>query len=137
MIEAFRENGLHILDHDSEIHESRLEAVLSSIFYALNKRIPSTTDIDVERCIALVKHWLLYAYDRCVINPLSLIAPWCTTLLLRPGALPCYCTLVHYLIIAPWCTTLVHYPGALPYYFTLSNARQCYSSRGERWCLMG
>ncbi|CAB3988815.1 dystrobrevin beta-like isoform X1 [Paramuricea clavata] len=63
MIEAFRENGLHILDHDSEIHESRLEAVLSSIFYALNKRIPSTTDIDVERCIALVKHWLLYAYD--------------------------------------------------------------------------
>ena len=63
MIEAFRENGLHVLDHNMEIHESRLEAVLSSIFYALNKRIPSTTDIDVERCIALVKHWLLYAYD--------------------------------------------------------------------------
>ena len=68
MIEAFRENGLHVLDHDSDIHESKLEAVLSSIFYALNKRIPSTTDIDVERCIALVKHWLLYAYDRCVIK---------------------------------------------------------------------
>ena len=64
MIEAFRENGLHVLDHNMEIHESRLEAILSSIFYALNKRIPSTTDIDVERCIALVKHWLLYAYDR-------------------------------------------------------------------------
>ncbi|XP_028393726.1 dystrobrevin beta-like isoform X2 [Dendronephthya gigantea] len=63
MIEAFRENNLHVLDHESDIHESRLEAVLSSIFYALNKRIPSTTDIDVERCIALVKHWLLYAYD--------------------------------------------------------------------------
>ena len=71
MIEAFRENGLHVLDHDSEIHESRLEAVLSSIFYALNKRIPSTTDIDVERCIALVKHWLLYAYDRWVIKTIS------------------------------------------------------------------
>ena len=68
IIEAFRENGLHVLDHDSDIHESKLEAVLSSIFYALNKRIPSTTDIDVERCIALVKHWLLYAYDRCVIK---------------------------------------------------------------------
>ena len=66
MIEAFRENGLHVLDHTTEIHESRLEAVLSSIFYALNKRIPSTTDIDVERCIALVKHWVLYAYDRSV-----------------------------------------------------------------------
>ena len=64
MIEAFRENRLHTMQHDVEIHESKLEAVLSSIFYALNKRIPSTTDIDVEKSIALVKQWLLYAYDR-------------------------------------------------------------------------
>ncbi|XP_046850161.1 dystrobrevin beta-like isoform X2 [Xenia sp. Carnegie-2017] len=63
MIEAFRENRLHTMQHDVEIHESKLEAVLSSIFYALNKRIPSTTDIDVEKSIALVKQWLLYAYD--------------------------------------------------------------------------
>ena len=64
MIEAFRENGLNTLDHNTELHETRLEAIVSSIFYALNKRLPTTHYIDVERSISLVTNWLLYAYDR-------------------------------------------------------------------------
>ena len=64
MIEAFRENGLNTLDHNTELHETRLEAIVSSIFYALNKRLPTTNYIDVERSISLVTNWLLYAYDR-------------------------------------------------------------------------
>lgn len=64
MIEAFRENGLNTLDHNTELHETRLEAIVSSIFYALNKRLPTTSYIDVERSISLVTNWLLYAYDR-------------------------------------------------------------------------
>ena len=64
MIEAFRENGLNTLDHNTELHETRLEAIVSSIFYALNKRLPTTSYIDVERSISLVTNWLLYGYDR-------------------------------------------------------------------------
>ena len=64
MIEAFRENGLNTLDHNTELHATRLEAIVSSIFYALNKRLPTTHYIDVERSISLVTNWLLYAYDR-------------------------------------------------------------------------
>ena len=64
MIEAFRENGLNTLDHNTELHETRLEAIVSSIFYALNKRLPTTHYIDVERSISLVTNWLLYEYDR-------------------------------------------------------------------------
>ena len=63
MIESFRENGLNTLDHNTELHESRLEAIVSSIFYALNKRLPTTHNVDVERSIALVTSWLLCAYD--------------------------------------------------------------------------
>ena len=63
MIESFRENGLNTLDHNTELHESRLEAIVSSIFYALNKRLPTTYNVDVERSIALVTNWLLCAYD--------------------------------------------------------------------------
>ncbi|KAK3748345.1 hypothetical protein QZH41_011026, partial [Actinostola sp. cb2023] len=64
MIEAFRENGLNTLDHNTELHEIRLEAVVSSIFYALNKRLPTSHNVDVEKSISLVTNWLLYAFDR-------------------------------------------------------------------------
>ncbi|XP_031553860.1 dystrobrevin beta-like [Actinia tenebrosa] len=63
MIEAFRENGLNTLDHNTELHELRVEAVVSSIFYALNKRLPTSHEVDVEKSISLVTNWLLYAYD--------------------------------------------------------------------------
>ncbi|KXJ14304.1 Dystrobrevin beta [Exaiptasia diaphana] len=63
MIEAFRENGLNTLDHNTELHELRLEAVVSSIFYALNKRLPTSHNVDVEKSISLVTNWLLYAFD--------------------------------------------------------------------------
>ena len=87
MIEAFRENGLNTLDHNTELHETRLEAIVSSIFYALNKRLPTTHYIDVERSISLVTNWLLYAYDRwdllnCKKSSFNLKAPKVTLLII-------------------------------------------------------
>ncbi|CAH3107802.1 unnamed protein product [Porites lobata] len=74
MIEAFRENGLNTLDHNTELHETRLEAIVSSIFYALNKRLPTTHYIDVERSISLVTNWLLYAYDSDAIGRIRVLS---------------------------------------------------------------
>ncbi|XP_022783501.1 dystrobrevin beta-like isoform X1 [Stylophora pistillata] len=74
MIEAFRENGLNTLDHNTELHETRLEAIVSSIFYALNKRLPTTNYIDVERSISLVTNWLLYAYDSDAIGRIRVLS---------------------------------------------------------------
>ncbi|XP_015776507.1 PREDICTED: dystrobrevin beta-like [Acropora digitifera] len=74
MIEAFRENGLNTLDHNTELHETRLEAIVSSIFYALNKRLPTTHYIDVERSISLVTNWLLYAYDSDAIGRMRVLS---------------------------------------------------------------
>lgn len=74
MIEAFRENGLNTLDHNTELHETRLEAIVSSIFYALNKRLPTTSYIDVERSISLVTNWLLYAYDSDAIGRIRVLS---------------------------------------------------------------
>ncbi|XP_032220916.1 dystrobrevin beta isoform X2 [Nematostella vectensis] len=74
MIEAFRENGLNTLDHNTELHELRLEAIVSSIFYALNKRLPTTHNVDVERSISLVTNWLLYAYDSDAIGRIRVLS---------------------------------------------------------------
>ncbi|XP_020608308.1 dystrobrevin beta-like [Orbicella faveolata] len=74
MIEAFRENGLNTLDHNTELHETRLEAIVSSIFYALNKRLPTTSYIDVERSISLVTKWLLYAFDSDAIGRIRVLS---------------------------------------------------------------
>lgn len=74
MIEAFRENGLNTLDHNTELHETRLEAIVSSIFYALNKRLPTTNYIDVERSISMVTNWLLYAYDSDAIGRIRVLS---------------------------------------------------------------
>ncbi|KAJ8796231.1 hypothetical protein J1605_018028 [Eschrichtius robustus] len=72
MIEAFRDNGLNTLDHTTEISVSRLETVISSIYYQLNKRLPSTHQISVEQSISLLLNFMIAAYDRLVpalLNP--------------------------------------------------------------------
>lgn len=65
MIEAFRDNGLSTLDHNAEINVSRLETILSSIFYQLNKRLPTTHQINVEQSIGLLLNFMVATYDRC------------------------------------------------------------------------
>lgn len=65
MIEAFRDNGLSTLDHNAEINVSRLETILSSIFYQLNKRLPTTHQISVEQTIGLLLNFMVATYDRC------------------------------------------------------------------------
>uniref|UniRef100_A0ACB8G9G9 Uncharacterized protein n=1 Tax=Sphaerodactylus townsendi TaxID=933632 RepID=A0ACB8G9G9_9SAUR len=67
MIEAFRDNGLNTLDHNTEINVSRLETIISSIYYQLNKRLPSTHQISVEQSISLLLNFMIAAYDRLVI----------------------------------------------------------------------
>ncbi|CAB1335524.1 unnamed protein product [Coregonus sp. 'balchen'] len=52
MIEAFRDSGLNTLDHNAEINVSRLETILSSIYYQLNKRLPTMHQINVEQSIS-------------------------------------------------------------------------------------
>lgn len=68
MIEAFRDNGLSTLDHNAEINVSRLETILSSIFYQLNKRLPTTHQINVEQSIGLLLNFIVATYDRCVLR---------------------------------------------------------------------
>ncbi|KAM4903391.1 dystrobrevin beta [Sylvia borin] len=63
MIEAFRDNGLNTLDHSTELNVSRLETIISSIYYQLNKRLPSTHQISVEQSISLLLNFILAAYD--------------------------------------------------------------------------
>ncbi|EPY77031.1 dystrobrevin, beta [Camelus ferus] len=71
MIEAFRDNGLNTLDHTTEISVSRLETVISSIYYQLNKRLPSTHQISVEQSISLLLNFMIAAYDRLVPHLLT------------------------------------------------------------------
>ncbi|KAM9845134.1 dystrobrevin alpha [Aulostomus maculatus] len=63
VIEAFRENGLNSMDLKAELTVARLEVVLSTIFYQLNKRMPTTHQINVEHSISLLLNFLLAAYD--------------------------------------------------------------------------
>ncbi|KAJ3612738.1 hypothetical protein NHX12_018996 [Muraenolepis orangiensis] len=63
MIEAFRDNGLNTLDHSAEINVSRLETILSSIYYQLNKRLPTTHQINVEQSIGLLLNFMVAMYD--------------------------------------------------------------------------
>ena len=71
MIEAFRDNGLNTLDHSTEISVSRLETVISSLYYQLNKRLPSTHQISVEQSISLLLNFMIAAYDRLVPSLLT------------------------------------------------------------------
>ncbi|XP_055084482.1 dystrobrevin alpha isoform X8 [Periophthalmus magnuspinnatus] len=63
VIEAFRESGLNSTDMNTELSVARLEVVLSTMFYQLNKRMPTTHQIGVDQCIGLLLNFLLAAYD--------------------------------------------------------------------------
>ncbi|XP_054141362.1 dystrobrevin alpha isoform X5 [Melozone crissalis] len=63
VIEALRENALNNLDPSTELNVARLEAVISTIFYQLNKRMPTTHQINVEQSISLLLNFLLAAFD--------------------------------------------------------------------------
>ncbi|XP_063076576.1 dystrobrevin alpha isoform X2 [Engraulis encrasicolus] len=63
VIEAFRENGLNTMELNTEFTVARLEAILSAIFYQLNKRMPSTHQISVEQSINLLLNFLMATYD--------------------------------------------------------------------------
>nr|XP_046264142.1 dystrobrevin alpha isoform X4 [Scatophagus argus] len=63
VIEAFRENGINAMDLNADLSVARLEMVLSTIFYQLNKRMPTTHQINVEQSISLLLNFLLAAYD--------------------------------------------------------------------------
>lgn len=63
VIEAFRENGINTMDLNTDLSVARLEMVLSTIFYQLNKRMPTTHQIHVEQSISLLLNFLLAAYD--------------------------------------------------------------------------
>ncbi|KAG8442086.1 hypothetical protein GDO86_011033 [Hymenochirus boettgeri] len=63
IIEALRENSLNNVDPSMELSVARLEAVLTTLFYLINKRIPSTHQINIEQSISLLLNFLLAAYD--------------------------------------------------------------------------
>uniref|UniRef100_A0A8B9LCH4 Dystrobrevin, beta a n=1 Tax=Astyanax mexicanus TaxID=7994 RepID=A0A8B9LCH4_ASTMX len=63
MIEAFRDNGLNTLDHNTELSVSRLETIVSSIYFQLNKRLPTTHQINVQQSISLLLNFLLAAHE--------------------------------------------------------------------------
>lgn len=63
VIEAFRENGLNNMELSAELAVARLEVVLSTIFYQLSKRMPTTHQISMEQSISLLLNFLLAAYD--------------------------------------------------------------------------
>ncbi|NXH19517.1 DTNA protein, partial [Bucco capensis] len=63
VIEALRENALNNLEPSIELNVARLEAVISTIFYQLNKRMPTTHQINVEQSISLLLNFLLAAFD--------------------------------------------------------------------------
>ncbi|XP_069829333.1 dystrobrevin beta isoform X3 [Dendropsophus ebraccatus] len=63
MIEAFRDNGLNTLEHHAEMNVSRLETIISSIYFQLNKRLPSTHQISVDQSISLLLNFMIAAYD--------------------------------------------------------------------------
>jgi len=63
IIEVFRENRLNSMDLNTEFSVSNLQAILSTIFYQLNKRLPTTHQINVDQSISFLLNFLLVAYD--------------------------------------------------------------------------
>ncbi|XP_059381065.1 dystrobrevin alpha-like isoform X2 [Carassius carassius] len=63
IIEVFRENRLGAMDLSTEFSVSHLQAILSSIFSQLNKRLPTTHQINVDQSISYLLNFLLAAYD--------------------------------------------------------------------------
>ncbi|XP_013413234.1 dystrobrevin beta isoform X3 [Lingula anatina] len=64
MIEAFRESGLHTLDHGMEVNISKLQSLLTTIYSHLNKRLPPNQQINVDKSINLTLSWLLSACEK-------------------------------------------------------------------------
>ncbi|XP_060900838.1 dystrobrevin alpha isoform X5 [Labrus mixtus] len=63
VIEAFRENGINTMDLNAELSVARLEVVLSTLFYQLNKHMPTTHQINLDHSINLLLNVLLASYD--------------------------------------------------------------------------
>ncbi|XP_052398649.1 dystrobrevin beta-like isoform X5 [Carassius gibelio] len=63
IIEVFRENRLNSMDLNTEFSVSHLQAILSTIYYQLNKRLPTTHQINVDQSISYILNFLLAAYD--------------------------------------------------------------------------
>lgn len=78
VIEAFRENGINTMDLNADLSVARLEVVLSTIFYQLNKRMPTTHQINVEQSISLLLNFLLAAYDPWVTRHMTVGGWLCT-----------------------------------------------------------
>ncbi|XP_076766973.1 dystrobrevin beta isoform X4 [Xylocopa sonorina] len=74
VIEAFRENGLNTLEPSSTLGVSRLETLLSSLFHALNKRVPVSQQAKVDATTALLMNWLLAAYTTGENNKISVFS---------------------------------------------------------------
>uniref|UniRef100_A0A673M0J9 Dystrobrevin n=1 Tax=Sinocyclocheilus rhinocerous TaxID=307959 RepID=A0A673M0J9_9TELE len=63
IMEVFRENRLNSMNLNTEFSVSHLQAILSTIFYQLNKRLPTTHQINVDQSISYLLNFLLAAYD--------------------------------------------------------------------------
>uniref|UniRef100_A0A4W5KDK0 Dystrobrevin, alpha n=1 Tax=Hucho hucho TaxID=62062 RepID=A0A4W5KDK0_9TELE len=105
VIEAFRENGLNTMDLNTEFTVARLEAILSTIFYQLNKRMPTTHQINVEQSISMLLNFLLAAYDPEGLGKISVFVVKMALILVAPnmylyqqpfGVCVCVCLCVWY-----------------------------------------
>lgn len=63
LIEAFRENALHVMDAQAPLGVTRVRALLGSLYYQLNKRLPPSQQLDLPHCVGLLLQWLLASYD--------------------------------------------------------------------------
>ncbi|XP_051543127.1 dystrobrevin alpha-like isoform X2 [Myxocyprinus asiaticus] len=73
IIEVFRENRLNTMDVNTEFSVSHLQAILSAIFYQLNKRLPTTHQINVDQSISFLLNFLLAAYDPKGVGKISIL----------------------------------------------------------------
>uniref|UniRef100_A0A8C2JDI7 Dystrobrevin n=1 Tax=Cyprinus carpio TaxID=7962 RepID=A0A8C2JDI7_CYPCA len=71
IIEVFRENRLNSMDLNTEFSVSHLQAILSTIYYQLNKRLPTTHQINVDQSISFLLNFLLAAYDSEGVGKIS------------------------------------------------------------------
>uniref|UniRef100_A0A673FYL2 Dystrobrevin n=1 Tax=Sinocyclocheilus rhinocerous TaxID=307959 RepID=A0A673FYL2_9TELE len=63
MIEAFRDNGLNTLDVCTEISVARMETIITCIYQQLNKRLPTTHQINVQHNTSLLLNFMVTAHD--------------------------------------------------------------------------
>ncbi|XP_050546261.1 dystrobrevin beta-like isoform X2 [Daktulosphaira vitifoliae] len=63
IIEAFRENGLNILESHVEVDIYKLENVISSLYFNLNKRLPSEQLVDADQLTIMLLNWIISVYS--------------------------------------------------------------------------